>query len=139
MVSHAFLERTVRSFPGVAALTLLLLVFVLTLSACASSFSVTPTETKRWPKTDSVEVIQKKPLRPYTTIATFVGSEKRKCPDGEAFCSLIQQAKKLGANAIWIKEQNTQEYPGDWVDYQGRMIRIYPYTTTTIVGELIRY
>ena len=113
----------------------------LLVTSCSSSFTVTPLIDAgvKLPASETVEVVHEKPNRDFLAIARFHGSEKKKCDKGNELCGLRERARKMGANAIWVQNVHTTNYPGDWIHYNDRMIRVYPYSVTIISGVFVTY
>ena len=141
-------ESVPKSIPIIRSVQLSRLLSVIALAmvalvntSCSTSFTVTPLIDAgvKLPATKMIEVVYEKPDRAFLAIARFHGSEKKKCVAGNEFCSLRETARKMGAHAIWVKDANTTEYPGDWVHYKDRMIRIYPYSVTVVSGVFVVY
>ena len=121
-----------------ARLSISLLVLLM-LSGCAAPYAVKPVTNQKYPATQSVELVFEKPDKPFTVIASFSGTRQNSCAKSEPYCDLRKQAREQGAHAVWVQHSESQQYPGDWVEYRGRMIRIYPYTRVSVSGVFIRF
>jgi len=113
----------------------------LAITSCSSNFTVTPLVDAgiNLPASNSIEVVHEKPDREFLAIASFHGVDRKKCDMGNELCDLREKARKMGAHAIWVQKTNTTDYAGDWIHYNDRMIRVYPYSITTKTGVFIVY
>lgn len=110
------------------------------LGGCTSSgFQVERIATDRYPPSSTIELLRHEPVRPYGVVAEFRGSELAVCSREEPYCTLRQEARELGANAIWIRNVRVWTRPEQWLDIGGRMTRVPPADYETIDGVFIRY
>jgi hypothetical protein len=105
----------------------------------ASGFDIVRIGSPVYQPSDAVELIKLEPKRPYDIVGRFSGSEMALCRPGEPYCTLRDQARSLGANAIWIQQTRTAVRPEQWVNIRGAMTRVPPENYETIEGVLIRY
>lgn len=127
--------------PNHPPLAFALVLVALAITSCSSNFTVTPlVDAGVIPATsNSIEVVHEKPDREFLAIASFHGVDRKKCDEGNELCDLREKARKMGAHAIWVQQTNTTDYAGDWIHYNDRMIRVYPYRITTKSGVFIVY
>lgn len=118
-----------------------LAVVTLGITSCSTNFTVTPLVDAGLilPASNTIEIVHEKPNRAFLAIARFHGVDRKKCNEGNELCDLREKARKMGAHAIWVQQKHTTDYPGDWIHYNDRMIRIYPYSVTTVSGVFIVY
>jgi len=118
-----------------------LVLVALAITSCSSNFTVTPLIDADivLPASKSIEVVHKKPDRAFLAIARFHGIDHKKCEDSNVLCDLKEKAKKMGAQVIWVQQTHTTDYAGDWIHYNNRMIRIYPYSVTSLSGVFLVY
>jgi len=116
-----------------------LLLFLVALVSCGSAVSIVPVSDSIYPPTNSISIITETPGRPFEILAKFIAPAKDVCQDGGQQCALLYRARKIGADAAWIQKKETIEHSGDWVEYRGRLVRIYPWTQIRMSGVLIRY
>src|SRR5204863_4947101 len=109
------------------------------LSCATSGFEIVRMGPAADHPSDAVELIKLEPKRPYDTVARFTGTELARCGWNEPYCTLRDQARSLGADAIWIQQVRTAVRSEQWVNIGGRMVRVPPENYETIEGVLIRY
>jgi hypothetical protein len=91
------------------------------------------------PKTQQVEWLTAEPVRPYTVMGKFRGTETALCPPSQPNCSLYDEAIKQGADAIWVQRREVSVRDEQWVMINGQMKRIPPERYERLEGVLIRY
>jgi hypothetical protein len=109
------------------------------LSACTPGFNIEQIDSETYVPSEAVVWLDHEPERPYIILARFQGTETGYCPVSTPNCSLIRQANRLGAQAIWVQHRDRSVRPELWVDIQGRMTRIPESVQETLEGVLIRY
>jgi hypothetical protein len=112
---------------------------LLLLAAGCSGFRYENLSAERYPVTREVAWLAEEPSRPYIVIAKFRGAEMSLCPPSQPYCSLFEEARRQGADAIWLRRREPWTRPEQWVMIQGRMTRIPAETHESIEGVLVRY
>lgn len=118
---------------GVVAATLSLM------SGCGSGYSIHRLDATAHQSSATVVVLFEEPLQPYRAIATFSGQERTSCPEGQRYCRLQEEAKRLGADAVWIMSVDRYHYPGEWLLINDRLTRIREFTVETTHGKFLRF
>lgn len=118
---------------------LFLATLIALLTGCSSAYKIERTSTASYPPVTHVEILQKKPIRAFTVLGSFVGREREECPQDQPYCELRKQAQQLGAHAIWIQDKSVYRQPGEWKMIEGKLTQIRAFTIETLKGEFLRY
>ena len=108
-------------------------------AGCGGGFYYEQLSFENHAATQKVEWLTHEPRRPYVILASFRGSEMSWCARFEPNCSLIKEARRRGADAIWVQRTSQSTRPEQWIDIEGKMTRIPPQTFERLEGVLIRY
>lgn len=119
-------------------LTTASLVLFAFIAGCAGGFRVVPTSETSYPPSDRIAILTEPPDRPYQVVAEFSGTERRLCVEGP-YCSLIEEAKRRGAQAVWITRKEISTTPDQWILIDGHLTRIWGTSHEWIEGYLVRY
>ena len=111
---------------------------IVSVVGCAS-YKVNLRDGKKYASTGSVDIVDSKPDRPFVIIANFRGSETAACQKQQPYCRLVSRAREAGAHAVWIQKLERQTSAGEWIEYRGRLIRLYPETRVVVSGVFLRY
>ena len=109
------------------------------LCGCEGGFYYEQLTSQHYAATDQVDWLTREPARPYVILSKFRGSEMSLCAKSEPNCSLIEEAKRVGAEAVWVQQTSSWVRPEQWLNLNGQWTRIPPQTYHTLEGVLIRY
>lgn len=106
---------------------------------CAPAYVIEPVSTAEYPSSPEVDMISAEPSRVYEVIAHFQGGERSECPEVTPFCTLQEQARQLGASAIWIQEHSVYQHPDEWRQINNQWMTIRHPRIEKVRGVFVRY